>query len=138
MRDIENKKQYSALTIDTSIFEKNGLKLKEGLLARLSQFKNIPIDFILSDIVYQELHKHLRDKENKAKRELKRALDDASDYLSLNTDIRNELESSLNLDSDEGGEYCGLDEFIERCGIEIIKSKDNLNIDDLIDLYFSS
>ena len=53
MKQINNNKQYSALTIDTSIFNQYGLKLEKGLLAKLVQFKEMPINFVLSDVVYR-------------------------------------------------------------------------------------
>lgn len=57
-----NTKKYTALTIDTSIFDQNALKLKKGALATLKQFKDLPINFILSDIVEREVIKHLNKK----------------------------------------------------------------------------
>lgn len=61
-----NTKKYTALTIDTSIFDQNALKLKKGALATLKQFKDLPINFILSDIVEREVIKHLNKKEMEA------------------------------------------------------------------------
>ena len=63
----ETNKHYSALTIDTSIFKQNGLKLNKGLLAQLHKFKDNPINLILSDIVYRELKSHLDRKEKETK-----------------------------------------------------------------------
>ena len=78
---VRNDKYYSALTIDTSIFEKNGLKLNKGLLAQLHQFRDNPINLVLSDIVYLELKSHLNKKEKETKNKIDLALSDASDYL---------------------------------------------------------
>lgn len=50
---------YGAITIDTSIFESNGLKLESGLLKMLSQFKESPAKLILSDIILRELTNHI-------------------------------------------------------------------------------
>lgn len=70
----EINKRYSALTIDTSIFIQNGLKLNKGLLAQLHQFKDNPINLILSDIVYRELKSHLDRKEKETKSKIESAL----------------------------------------------------------------
>ncbi|SUO97704.1 PIN domain-containing protein [Suttonella indologenes] len=77
-----NTKKYTALTIDTSIFDQNALKLKKGALATLKQFKDLPINFILSDIVEREVIKHLN-KKMEVIEKIKSATkdDDLSNYL---------------------------------------------------------
>ena len=80
MKQINNNKQYSALTIDTSIFNQYGLKLEKGLLAKLVQFKEMPINFVLSDVVYREVMNHLNKKEKEVRDKIKASLTDVSDY----------------------------------------------------------
>lgn len=50
---------YDALTIDTNLVKQEGLNLEGGLLAQLKQFKDGPVDFVLSEIVILETEKHL-------------------------------------------------------------------------------
>jgi hypothetical protein len=50
---------YAAITIDTSIFESNGLKLEFGLLKKLSQFKESPAKLVISEIILRELTGHI-------------------------------------------------------------------------------
>lgn len=52
--------KYGAITLDTSIFDQHGLKLDRGLLKALEQFNGKPIGLVLSEIVFRELHKHLK------------------------------------------------------------------------------
>jgi hypothetical protein len=51
---------YDAITIDTNTFIQSGLALETGLLAQLEQFKDAPVDLVLSEIVTREVLKHLQ------------------------------------------------------------------------------
>lgn len=135
----ETNKHYSALTIDTSIFEKNGLKLNKGLLAQLHQFKDNPIKLILSDIVYLELKSHLDRKEKETKSKIESALNDASDYLNCCIDDMEKIKSLIKIDYKIGAiSDLVLDDFISKCGIEIIKGEHYCDTKYLIDMYFQN
>ncbi len=62
--------EFDAILIDTSIYERNGLKLDKGLLKALYQFKRSPIDLLLPDVIYNELKDHLKKKLNEINRPL--------------------------------------------------------------------
>lgn len=130
-------KHYSALTIDTSIFEKNGLKLNKGLLAQLHQFRDNPINLVLSDIVYLELKSHLNKKEKEAKSKIESALNDASDYLNYCIDDIEKIKSLINVDYKVSTiSNLILEDFIKKCGIELVKGEAYCEIKYLIDMYF--
>jgi hypothetical protein len=134
--DVTNK-HYSALTIDTSIFEKNGLKLNKGLLAQLHQFKDNPIKLILSDIVYRELKSHLNRKEKETKSKIASALNDASDYLNCCIDDMEKIKSLIKINYEmENISNLILEDFIRKCGIELVKGEEYCEIKSLIDMYF--
>ena len=135
----ETNKHYSALTIDTSIFEKNGLKLNKGLLAQLHQFKDNPIKLILSDIVYLELKSHLDRKEKETKSKIESALNDASDYLNCCIDDMEKIKSLIKLNYQaESISKLILEEFIRKCGIELVKGEEYCEMKSLIDMYFQN
>lgn len=50
---------YDAFTIDTNAIMQGGLDFEAGLLAQLSQFKDGPTEFIISEIVVRETLRHL-------------------------------------------------------------------------------
>ncbi|WP_165009773.1 PIN domain-containing protein [Neisseria yangbaofengii] len=130
-------KHYSALTIDTSIFERNGLKLNKGLLAQLHQFKDNPINLVLSDIVYLELKSHLNKKEKETKNKIDSDLNDASDYLNCCIDDIKRIKSLIKMDYEAGAiSNLILEDFIKKSGIEIIKSEEYCEIKSLINMYF--
>jgi len=133
----ETNKHYSALTIDTSIFKQNGLKLKKGLLAELHQFKDNPIKLILSDIVYRELKSHLDKKEKETKSKIESALNDTSDYLNCCIDDMEKIKSLIKINYEiENIPNLILEEFIRKCGIELVKGEEYCEIKSLIDMYF--
>ncbi|WP_454056748.1 hypothetical protein [Cupriavidus sp. Marseille-Q8015] len=47
--------EVTALTIDTSIFEKNGLALESGLLAQLEQFRESEFELVIANTVANEV-----------------------------------------------------------------------------------
>jgi hypothetical protein len=52
--------EYDAITLDTNIFDQNGLHLEGGLLQQLNQFHEGSVEFILSEVVIREVLGHLR------------------------------------------------------------------------------
>ena len=135
----EINKRYSALTIDTSIFIKNRLKLNKGLLAQLHQFKDNPINLILSDIVYRELKSHLDRKEKETKSKIESVLNDASDYLNCCIDDMEKIKSLIKLNYEaESISKLILEEFIRKCGIELVKGEEYCEMKSLIDMYFQN
>lgn len=135
----ETNKHYSALTIDTSIFKQNGLKLKKGLLAELHQFKDNPIKLILSDIVYRELKSHLDKKEKETKSKIESALNDALAYLNCCIDDMEKIKSLIKLDYEaESTSKLILEEFIRKCGIKLVKGEEYCEMKSLIDMYFQN
>ena len=135
----EINKRYSALTIDTSIFIRGRLKLNKGLLAQLHQFKDNPINLILSDIVYRELKSHLDSKEKETKIKIESALNDASDYLNCCIDDMEKIKSLIKLNYEaESISKLILEEFIRKCGIELVKGEEYCEMKSLIDMYFQN
>lgn len=55
-------KQYNALTIDTCTIEGCKFNFNGNLLKSLNQFKNSPINIVISEVVDQEIRKHLAHK----------------------------------------------------------------------------
>jgi hypothetical protein len=59
--------EYDAITIDSNIFDENALNLEGGMLQQLNQFGEGSAEFILSEIVVREVHRHLTIQAQKAK-----------------------------------------------------------------------
>ena len=53
---------YDAIAIDTQTVERNGFHFEGGLLEQLKQFKNGPVQVVISEIAVREIFKHLVEK----------------------------------------------------------------------------
>lgn len=131
--------KYGAITLDTSIFDQQGLKLDRGLLKTLEQFNGKPIGLVLSEIVLRELHKHLSKKVGETRSQIERALHQSAEYLPIDAekleDIRNKL---IPRDSDQDVSREKIESFVAGTGAQIIKAEDYVDISDLIKRYFQS
>lgn len=135
----EPNKHYAALTIDTSIFEKHGLRLNKGLLAELNQFSDNPIDLILSDIVFLELKSHLHKKEMETRNKVDSALKDASNYLNCCDNDIDKIALSLGMNLKNGSiSDAQLTGFLTKCHVKIIESQQYCDMGSLIKLYFAN
>ena len=68
--------EWDALTLDTSIFGQNGWKLEDGLLAKVAQFAEGSVRFVLSEVVYKEVEDHMRKEAKKTHDSMKKARED--------------------------------------------------------------
>lgn len=51
--------EITALTLDTSIFERAGLAMEAGLLAQIEQFRGSEIRLVVASVVANEVRRHL-------------------------------------------------------------------------------
>lgn len=87
------------LTLDTSAFEKQGLKLESGLLRRLEQLKEGSSQLILSEVIKSEVIAHIKKKTQDAQKSAKDSLKKAKQYLILTQQDTSFID---NLMDDEG------------------------------------
>lgn len=131
---MDNLEQYGAVTIDNSIVKRYGVKFNKGLLAEFPKFRDITsslIDFIISDIVYLEMKKHLREEEEKILGEFNKFSHHVNGYFSVDKNKISEITNIL-----ESQKEKSLDNFINSCGIQIINSGKFTDVSSLIDMYF--
>jgi rRNA-processing protein FCF1 len=74
------KMKYDVITIDSEAIEHNGFHFDNGLLNELKQFKEGPIEVIISSVIINELIRRLSEKTREAKDSLAAALKRATDY----------------------------------------------------------
>lgn len=65
---------YAALTIDSNVFIGHGLNLERGLLSQLQQFSTSPVKLVISEVVLQEVRKHLLETTTSARSKVLSAL----------------------------------------------------------------
>ncbi len=129
---------YGALTIDTSIFDNYGIAIEKGLFRQLHQFKDSPVNFILSDIVHREVRKHLLEKTNEARSKVATAIRAASaQQLASEPEIAraSEMLSPTDL-TNENIVDKRLSDFYEATGAQLIESSEHVDIARLVRMYF--
>lgn len=129
---------YNAISIDTSIFIKNGLTLDKGLLKRLDQFSDSRIDVIIPDIILNEIKKHLEEDNFKRHQAISKTIKEFRKYFDIDENINtvfNTIERDISPQNETNKK---INDFIKRTNIEILKSEELLDIKKLIELYFDS
>ena len=129
--------EYGAITIDTSIIDKNGLNLESGLLKTLEQFKGKPSPLVLSEIVVRETHSHIVKKTSDVRSQVKRALRGSKSHLILDNKKIEEAEKLLlPVETDKDLSKARIQTFINNTGAEIITADGNVGLDEIIKKYF--
>lgn len=136
MGDIEL--DFAAITIDNCIWKSEGYKLDEGLLKQMVQFKNGPVQVIQTDIVHNEAKKHLAENINKARSAIAQALKTASKSLKIK---KKDIDSATDILSVPGEDAeiaeARLLDYYEKIGAKILKSKDFIDFEKIMDMYFT-
>ena len=132
------KSEYSAITIDTSIFHKYGYRFYWGLLKSLRQFSKGPIQLVLSDIVLGEIKSHLIAQLSEAQRMVKRGAKDIIQFINPELpESKSLVDTYSKMDSPEQIASQIVNDFLRLCKVEIIHSSNYLNVDDLLTKYFA-
>jgi hypothetical protein len=135
---IDEEKQYEAILVDTSIYDGNGLRLEKGLLGKLSQFKRSPIEFLMPDVIRNEIKKHLEERIRHARNALEKALNDAGDHLFFEGSELNDAKKKLIEGKEiEGLSDSRLSQFIDSSGAIVLKTGDFVSVGELLEKYFN-
>jgi hypothetical protein len=128
---------FGAITLDTSIFEAQGLKLESGLLKRLEQFRDSSTKLIISEVVKEEVIAHLIEKTKVAKKDIEKSLKQAKEYWLVEACEIENIKKTV-IGGREAKEIATerFNRFIESTSLEIIEAKNYLIVSDLIQKYF--
>ncbi|EKD4046441.1 DUF4935 domain-containing protein [Vibrio parahaemolyticus] len=127
------------LLLDTSIFDAHGLKLESGLLGRLKQFKDEPTYIVIPDVVKNEVLQHLNQKILGTRRNLEKAIREASDHWFYEGSSLNSAKEILL--KDENIENLAKERFLafeNSCDAWILESEQFVSVGELLGCYFSS
>jgi hypothetical protein len=131
--------RISAITLDTSIFDGNGNRFEHGLLPKLNQFKNTPVEFILSDVVLAEVRNHVIRDALEAKSKTITALKEVSRAWQITNEQRDAALATLF--GVEGGEQLAerrVNDFQDATECKKITSSHRVDVGRLLEDYFSS
>lgn len=129
--------EITALTIDTSVFEKNGLALESGLLAQLVQFRGSDIALIIPNTVANEVKRHLARNATDATKALRNALQAVARHQAVSATHQTQLDALTGdaIKDDEERARSRFDEWAERVGVEVIDETDFASIGEVMRRY---
>ena len=135
--NISESLEFDAILIDTSIYDRYGLKLDKGLLKSLHQFKRSPADLLLPDVIHNEIKAHLSKKIGEIIN-LNKLISEFKEYSLADNQSINLLENlnnniDLNIIVNEK-----IDSFIENTGTVLIECGDFITISEILDKYFTA
>jgi len=131
--------EYDAIIVDTSIFDGNGLRLESGLLGKLKQFADSPIDFLVPDVIRNEIQSHLDKKIKVARNALEKSINDASDHLFFEGSALNDAKKLIVESKEvEGLAKSRLDRFLYDTGALLIDCDDFISVQDVLNRYFQN
>lgn len=125
----------NVICIDTQVFIKHGLNFNDIALDSIKQFKNTDIQICITDIIYQEVKSHLKDKLMETILDLKKSAEKYQNKWgskSLDVSAINDLDRAQNFDLISRQI---LDEFIEKSDILILPT-DKVNVNFVFHKYF--
>jgi predicted nucleic acid-binding protein len=131
LKNLVRAGQFGAITLDTSIFDAQGLKLESGLLKQLEQFRDSSTKLIISEIVKEEVLSHLTKKTKDAKREIEKSLKQARDYWKIEEYEIEEIKKQV-FGKREVQEIVteGFNQFVEATSLEVIEAQNYLIVSD--------
>jgi predicted nucleic acid-binding protein len=137
LKSLVRQGQFGAITIDTSVFDAQGLRLESGLLKQLEQFQDSSTKVIISEIVKEEVLSHITEKTKDAQSELEKSLKQAKDYWQVESskieDIKNLVFGELDVQEIVSERFS---QFVKATSLEIIEAQNYLIVNDLIQKYF--
>ncbi|BDA76424.1 hypothetical protein CAL7716_105900 (plasmid) [Calothrix sp. PCC 7716] len=139
IKELIEKEEIGAITIDTSVFDAQGLRLESGLLKQLEQFSDSPIEVILSEVVKNEILRHIEEKIKNTYVEVEKALKNAKNYCQLEEENINNIKASI-FKGKEPKVIASerLDKFIKITPVEIVEVQDYVEAGKLLEKYFQS
>lgn len=130
---------FGAITIDNASFKAEGYRFYEGLLARISQFKESPVQVLQTDIVHNEAIKHIGQEISRTRSSIDQALRSANKQLKIQDDIIEKARALLSVDnSEEQIAEERLQNYYEFTGAKIINSHEYVELSILMGMYFAN
>ena len=127
---------YDVITIDTCIFDEKGLMLESGLLGQLVQFNKGSAEFVIPDVILQEIQRHLLANTKNAKDSLLKVPKKIKDHLLLDEDLQEKLSQILeNVSPAEDIVKARLELFIENTGLEILDCQEYVEVKEILQKY---
>lgn len=137
LKNLVRMGQFRAITLDTSIFVAQRLKLESGLLKQLEQFRDSSTKLIISEVVKEEVLSHLTEKTKEAQREIEKSLRMAKDYWQVEDGEIEDIKKTV-FGGYDAHKFASerFNQFLEATSLEIIEAQNYLMVSELIQKYF--
>ena len=137
LKSLVRSGQFGAITLDTSIFDSQGLKLESGLLKQLEQFQDSSTKLIISEIVKEEVLSHLTERTKDAQKEIEKSLKQAKDYWQVENSEIESIKKTI-FDGRDAQKIASerFSQFVNSTSLEIIEAQNYLIVSELIQRYF--
>jgi hypothetical protein len=127
----------TAISLDTSVFDGQRLGLEYGLLKRMGQFKGGDAKFVLSDVVVQEVLRHLMEAASKGQADTRKALKTVGHTWAVSSEVLNGSFDILFGDrTADAVAQERLDGFLKSTNAVIAKADGSVRVGDLVSRYF--
>ncbi|MFP3891196.1 MAG: PIN domain-containing protein [Ralstonia sp.] len=129
--------EITALTLDTSIFDRAGLAMEAGLLAQLSQFRDSDIRLVIASTVANEVRRHLAENAEKATGALQNALRDTGRHQALPAAVQQQVAEAVDAASMETrNRACQrFDDWVARVGATVLNEAQFASIAEVMRRY---
>lgn len=137
LKNLVRNDEFGAITLDTSIFDSQGLRLESGLLKQLEQFQDSSTKLIISEIVKEEILSHLIKKAQESKTSIGKSLRQIKEHWIVEEQKIENIKEII-LINHRAEEIAGkrFNKFLKSTSLEIIKAEDNISVSELIKKYF--
>lgn len=131
--------EFKAITLDTSIFDAQRLRLESGLLKQLEQFQDDSTRLILSEVVKEETLSHLIEKAREAQKGIERSLKQAREHWRIDDQDIEEIKEIV-FGGREAQEivFERFNQFAEFTSLETVEAQNYVLVGDLIQKYFKA
>ena len=139
LKNLVRAGEFGAITLDTSIFDAQGLRLESGLLKQLEQFQDSSTRLILSEIVKEETLSHLMEKARDAQKEIEKSLKQAREQWRVEDQNIAQIKEIV-FGGREAQEvvFERFNQFAEFTSLEIVEAQNHVLVGDLIQKYFKA
>ncbi|MEO5934837.1 MAG: PIN domain-containing protein [Duganella sp.] len=133
------QKAISAITVDTTVFDDNGMRLDRGLFSQLLQFGRHPANLIISEVVLREITRHLTNSINTKKERLGRDMSDAADFVGFDLKYVQEIKDKFR-ELPDSSDLCKaqVDKFLDVSGTIVVEAADHIDVSDVLKCYFDA
>lgn len=139
IQNLIKEKKVKAISLDTSAIQSQSFAFESGLLKQLEKFQNSHIKLIISEVIINEVHTHMEEPIEKAKKCLDNALKEAKKHWELEDGTIKEINKKIYQEHQPTDIVTKrIDNFIRLTSLEIVKAQEYLIINDLLEKYFQS